>query len=378
MKINITKPQFGKEELKATKEVLESGWVVQGPKVAELEKMMEKYMNIPYAVVTSSCTTALHMAMIALEIKTGDEVIVPSFTWIATANVCEYVGAKPIFVDIDLNTFNIDTEKIEKAITKKTKAIIPVHLFGLSADMNPIMKLAKKYHLKVIEDSACAFGTKYLGKHIGNIGNIGAFSFHPRKAITTGEGGLYTTNHKNLAMAAISLRDHGTTISDLDRHKGLTHILPEYNIIGYNYRMTDLQAAIGVEQVKKLKIILKKRIDRAKIYNKIFKNHPYLQLPIIPRYSNHSYQSYVLLVKENSPLTRDIISKKLAAKGIATRQGTQNVPMLGVYRKKYGYKSSDFPNSTYAEKNTLAIPLYSEMTKKEQKYVTDKILGLFK
>jgi dTDP-4-amino-4,6-dideoxygalactose transaminase len=378
MRINITKPQFGKEELKAVKEVLDSGWVVQGPKVSELETMMEKFMSVKYAVITSSCTTALHMAMIALQIKPGDEVIVPAFTWVSTANVCEYVGARPVFVDIDLNTFNIDTEKIEKAITKKTKAIMPVHLFGLSANMGAIMKLARKYKLKVVEDAACAIGTEYQGKHVGGIGDIGAFSFHPRKAITAGEGGLYTTNQKTLAMSAVSLRDHGTAVSDFDRHKGGAHTFPEYNIVGYNYRMTDIQAAVGVEQAKKLKVILKGRIAKAKVYDKAFKNHPHLQTPQIPSYSNHAYQSYVLLVKENSPISRDNISKKLAEKGVATRQGTQNVPMLGFYRKKYGYKPFDFSKSYYAEKNTLTIPLYSDMTEKEQNFVIESILELFK
>lgn len=377
MKINITKPQFGKEELKAVKETLDSGWVVQGPKVFELEKQMAKFMDITYAVATSSCTTALHMAMIALGIKAGDEVIVPSFTWVATANICEYVGAKPVFVDIELDTFNIDTEKIEKAITKKTKAIIPVHLFGLSANMGQIIKLAKKYKLVVVEDAACAIGTKYKGEHVGAIGDIGAFSFHPRKAITTGEGGLFTTNNKKAAMMAMSLRDHGSAVSDLDRHKGKKHDFPDYNIVGYNYRMTDIQAAIGVEQAKKLKNILTSRIAKAKIYDKALRNHEFIQTPQVPDYSNHAYQSYVLLVKKNSPISRDKISEQLAKRGIATRQGTQNVPLLGFYRKKYGCKTADFPNSTYAEKNTLTIPLYADITKKEQDYVVDSILELF-
>lgn len=376
MKINITKPQFGKEELRAVKEVLDSGWVVQGPKVLEFERLISKFSGAPFAVATTSCTTALHIALLSLGVGPGDEVIVPAFTFVATANVCEYVGAKPVFTDINLNTFNIDTEKIEKAITRKTKAIIPVHLFGLSADMEPILKLAKKYKLAVVEDAACAIGTKYLGKHVGTIGDAGAFSFHPRKAITTGEGGLLTTNQKSLAMSAMSLRDHGAAVSDLARHKGKTFTLPAYDILGYNYRMTDLQAAIGVEQVKKLKNILKGRISIANIYNKAFKNHKFLQTPEIPKYSNHTYQSYVLLVKENSPISRDEISKKFARKGVATRQGTQNVPMLGYYHKKYGYKLSDFPNSAYAEKNTLTIPLFSRMTKKEQNYIIENIINL--
>lgn len=358
--------------------VLDSGWVVQGPKVAEFEKKMAKFTGASYAVATTSCTTALHIALISLGIGPGDEVIVPAFTFVATANVCEYVGAKPVFVDIDLDTFNIDVNKIEKALTGKTKAIIPVHLFGLAADMKPIMAIARKYQLAVVEDAACAIGAKYCGKHVGTMGDIGCFSFHPRKAITTGEGGLYTTNQKPLAISAISLRDHGMAVSDLNRHKGGAHTLPTCNIVGYNYRMTDLQAAIGVEQVRKLRDILQKRIAKAKIYNRAFKNHQFLQIPFAPDYSNHTYQSYVLLVKENSPLARDEISQKLAAKGIATRPGTQNVPLLGFYRKKYGYTKKDFPNSTYANENSLTLPLYSKMSDSQQNFVIEQLLKISK
>lgn len=377
MKIPITKPEFGQEELRVVKEVLDSGWVVQGPKVQEFEKRIGRFTEAPFAIATSSCTTALHLALIALGIGPGDEVIVPAFTFVATANVCQYVGAQPVFVDIDLETFNIDPEKIEKVITKKTKAIIPVHLFGLAAEMEKIMKLARKYKLYVIEDAACGLGTKFQGKHVGTIGDAGALSFHPRKAITTGEGGMLLTKSKVMAQKVKSLRDHGASVSDLSRHQKMVQAMPDVNLLGYNYRLTDLQAAIGIVQAKKLKNILKGRVEKAKVYNQAFENHPNFQTPTVPAYSNHSYQSYVLLLRKNSPLSRDGISKELAEKGIATRQGTQNVPCLGYYQKKYGYKITNFPNSAYAEKNTLTIPLFSQMTQKEQNYVIENILKLF-
>ena len=295
----------------------------------------------------------------------------------ASANACEYVGAKPVFVDISLKTFNIAIEQIEKKITKKTKAIMPVHLFGLAVEMTEICKIARKYQLKIIEDGACALGTNYENKHVGLWGDFGVFSFHPRKAITTGEDGMIITQKKNLAEKSFSLRNHGAAISDFARHEKAGAGMSEVNILGYNYRMTDIQAAIGVVQMTKLKEILGRRANKANIYNQAFQNHPFLRTPITPSYSNHAYQSYVLLVRENSPLTRDEISLHLAKAGIATRQGTQNVPLLGFYCKKYGYKKQDFPCATSAEANTLTIPLYAQMTKKEQDYVISEILKLF-
>lgn len=377
MKINITEPVFGDEEIEGIKEVLASHWVVQGPKVAEFEQLMAEFAKTKYAFATTSCTTALHIGLVALGIKPGDEVIVPAFTFIATANVCEYVGAKPVFVDIDLETFNIDTTKIEAAITEKTTAIIPVHLFGLAANMDEIMSLASKHKLKVLEDAACAIGTKYRSKHVGTIGEMGAVSFHPRKAITTGEGGMIFTQDDKLAKLSLSLRDHGAAVSDFDRHSQKAHTLPDFDRIGFNYRMTDIQGAIGVAQAHKLQTIIDGRVSRAEKYNEAFKDHQFLKIPTVPEYSNHCYQSYVLRVFDKSPLSRDEISQKLAEKGIATRQGTQNVPCLKVYREKYGLKEADFLNSAKAEKTTLTIPLYATMTDEEQNYVIDNIKLLF-
>ena len=378
MNIPITKPYFDDKEGKAVARVLKSGWVVQGPKVAEFEKAIAKFASVPYTIAASSCTTGLHLCLRSLEIGPGDEVIVPAFTFIASANVCEYVGARPVFVDIDLETFNLDAEKIAEKITKKTKAIMPVHLFGLAVNMRPIMKIAQKYQLKVIEDAACGIGTKYQNRHVGTIGDMGALSFHPRKSITTGEGGMILTRNKVLAAKVSSLRDHGAVVSDLVRHRQQSHQLSRYPYLGYNYRLTDIQAAIGLEQTKKLKKILQARIEKAEKYHLAFKNHPYLQTPLKPAYSNHTYQSYVLLLKKGSPLSRDEMADRLSKVGIATRQGTQNVPLLTYYRQKYSYQTADFPQAFYAEKNTLTIPLYSQMTEKEQNYVIENILSLFK
>ena len=341
--IQKTKPFFDDNELRLVDEVLKSGWVTRGEQVTELERLVCEYTGAKYALATTSATTALHLQLLALGIGKGDEVIIPAFTWVATANVVEMVGAKPVFCDIELNTYNIDTDLIEDLITDKTKAIMPVHLFGLSADMDKVMKLARKYKLKVIEDAACSLGTFYKGKHTGTIGDCGSFSLHPAKTITTGEGGVIVTNSKKLYDKMFKLHDHGT---------------PTYDVLAYNYRLSDIQGAVGVGQMMKLKYILKERKKRAEAYNKAFGRDV---IPFVPEYSNHTYQSYIALVPD-----RDKISKKLEEKGIIAKRGTLYVPMLRYYRDKYDYYDDEYPNAKMADKHTLTLPLYVEMTDTDQ------------
>jgi len=372
MFIPLTKPYFNNKEVKAVQKVLKSGWVVQGPKVKEFEEKFAKFVGAKYAIATTSCTTALHLSLVSLGIGKGDEVIVPAFTFVATANAVEYTGAKPVFADIESNTFNISPELVEGLITPRTKAIIPVHLFGLAAKITPILKIAQKYKLKIIEDAACGLGSFYKNKHAGTFGDCGCFSLHPRKAITAGEGGIITTNSKKLADRLVSLRDHGASMSDLARHQKGLPMLPEYNQLGFNYRMTDIQGAILCEQFKKLQFILKERREKAEIYNKALKNSKFFEIPFVPQNYFHSYQSYVLLVKDG--FSRDKIANKLIEKGITVRQGTQSVPHLGFYKKKYGYTNKDYPISLKAERQTLTIPLFATMTKKEQDFVINNLV----
>ncbi len=295
MQIPIAKPYFGKEEKEAVAEVLESGWVVQGPRVAEFERMITEFTKAKFAKASSSCTTALHLALLSSGIEVGDRVLVPSFNYIASANAVEYTGATPVFIDINPYTFNIDPEKIadylerEKIQQSNIKGIMPVHLFGLSADMNPIMEIAKQYKLCVVEDATCALGALNHNKHAGSFGNAGCFSFHPRKSITTGEGGMIITNNEEIASRIESLRNHGASMSDLARHEKGGYLLPEFDALGYNYRMTDLQGAIGVEQMKKLPYILAKKIERAKIYDEQLKGVEYLQHPSATEGCKHVY-----------------------------------------------------------------------------------------
>lgn len=383
MKIPISKPFFGEEEKRAITEPLETGWVVQGPKVAEFEKRFMVYTHAQNALACTSATTALHMALIACGVSAGDEVIVPAFTWVATANVVELLGATPIFVDIELETFNIDVAQIERAITPRTKAIIPVSLFGVSADMHPIMDIARRHGLKVVEDDACATGAWYHGHHAGTLADAGCFSFHPRKAITTGEGGMVITADGALADHVRSLRDHGASKSDLARHLGArSYILPDFNIVGSNYRMTDFQGAVGVVQMGRLESLLERRVAVARRYDEALAGLSWLRTPSVPDGYVHGYQSYVCLYRPEAPThanlarlheNRNALMDALEGAGVATRPGTHAVHALGFYREKYGIAPWDFPNAWIADQLTLAIPLYAQLTGEEQQYVVAQL-----
>jgi dTDP-4-amino-4,6-dideoxygalactose transaminase len=383
MKIPISKPYFGDEERAAIVEPLETGWVVQGPKVAEFERLFGAYTGALNSVATSSCTTALHLSLVALGIRAGDEVILPSFTWVATANAIEMVGARPVFVDIDLDTFNIDPDRVEAAITDRTRAIIPVSLFGVSATIDPIMSIAAPRSLKVIEDAACAVGSWYQGRHAGTIADAGCFSFHPRKAITTGEGGMVVTADPDLARVVRSLRDHGASRSDLTRHLSKrSYVLPEFDRVGYNYRMTDIQGALGVAQMARLEAILELRTERARVYDRWMQGVEWLRPQALPDGCRHGYQSYVCLYRPEDPSlsnleelhqSRNNLMDSLEAAGIATRPGTHAVHTLGFYRRKYGIQPEDLPNSLIADRLTIALPLYAQMTQAEQEYVLEHL-----
>lgn len=388
MKIPISKILFDEDDFNIVQEPLKSGWVVQGKFVAEFENLFSNFSKAKYSVAVSSCTTALHLALLALDIKQGDEVIVPAFTWISTANAVEYIGAKPIFCDIDLQTYNLDTTQITSKITSKTKAIIPVHLFGLAANMKDVLEIAKKYSLKIVEDAACGFGTLHNGVPVGTIGDIGCFSFHPRKAITTGEGGMLTTNHEDYAKHLKTLRNHGASVSDFEKiNQKYTFLLSEYNEVGFNYRLTDIQGALGVSQMRKADFILRERKEKADIYRKLLEDIHWLKLPFIPTYSNHAYQAFVCLF-EPEKITLENIEKihsqrnelmfQLENKGIITRQGTHAVTAQSVYQQKYDIKNHDFPNAYIADRATIALPLYPKMTMEEQTYVVENLISEFK
>ena len=364
MKIPISKIFIDEQEEQEVITVLRSGWIMQGPKVEMLEKEIASYVTTTHAIAVSSGTAALHLSLLALGIKEGDEVIVPSFSFVATSNCVLYVGATPVFADIDKKTFNIEPQDIEKKITKKTKAIIAVHQIGLPAKLDKIQEICKKYKLLLIEDAACALGAQFQGKKIGSFGDVACFSFHPRKSITTGEGGMITTNNKEIAEMLKILRSHGAV---KENGKEI------YRYLGYNYRMTDLQAAVGLVQYKKLETILQKREEIASFYDNSFKNTTSITVPYIPENMNHTYQSYMIQI-HHPKISRDVLAKQLEEKGITTRNGITAIHKEPLYKKLLG--ETVLPVTEEMANNCLIIPLYTQMTTKEQEYVTTQLKNL--
>lgn len=367
--IPISLPVTGEEEWHATREPLVNGWLTSGPKVREFEELFAKRHQVKHALAVTSATTALHLALVALEVGPGDEVIVPAFTWVSTANVVLYCGATVVFADVDPVTFNMEPEDLEKRITPKTKAIIPVHLFGLCANMDAIKAIAGD--IPLVEDGACAAGAAYKGTPAGALGTIGCFSFHPRKSVTTGEGGMITTNDDRLADVMSMLRNHGASISEEQRHHGpRPYILPDFNMLGYNYRMTDLQGAVGVVQIKKLDTFIDEREKWAAWYSEQLKEIAWMRTPQFGPDYKHGWQSFVTFVDESkAPCSRNEIMEKLQENGISTRPGTHAVHMLNYFAQKYNIQPADYPGAQAANDLSMAIPLHNRMVAEDYQYV---------
>lgn len=376
-KIAISLPSMGEEEWSAIREPLMSGWLTQGPKVAAFEKAFAARHDVPHALAVTSCTTGLHLALAGLGVGPGDEVIVPAFTWVATANVVLYCGATPVFVDVDRRTNNIDLREVSRRITARTKAVIPVHLFGLCVDMDGLRAVLPP-EVAIVEDAACAAGASYKGMPAGGLGDVGVFSFHPRKSITTGEGGMVTTRNAELHARMDKLRNHGAEISEEQRHKGpQPYLLPEFNLLGFNYRMTDLQAAIGLVQLGKLNSFIGERQHWAEYYRDQLADIPWLRMPVFPKEDTHAWQAFVTYVDpDRAPIPRNAIMDILQKQGIATRPGTHAVHMLNYYRDRFSFKPEDFPGARDCGDNTMAIPLHNRMTENDYRYVVERIKSL--
>lgn len=359
--IPLSVPYLTDEEEQAATEAIRSGWVAQGPRVAEFERQVAARCQVEHAVAVSSCTAALHLAMLALEIGPGDEVICPSMSFIATANAIVHAGAQPVFADVDERTFNLDPRSVEERITRRTKAILVVHQIGLPADLDSFLQLAERRKLALVEDAACALGSRYKGQPIGGHGRLACFSFHPRKIITTGEGGMITTSDGRLAERLRRLRQHGMTASDTVRHASAKVVVEQYEGVGYNYRLSDIQAAVGCAQLKKLDWIVARRRDLAARYARRLAGHRWLETPYIPAYAEPNYQSYAVRLREGSPLARLELMQRLLDRGVATRRG------IMLAHRESAYVQSDWPltHSERASDQSLLLPLYPQMADRD-------------
>ena len=369
MSVPITKPALTEEEARAPYESIKSGWVTQGPKVAEFEKAVAAYVGAKHGIATTSCTTGLHLALASIGVGPGDEVIVPSFTFIASANAILYTGATVVFCEIDPRTFNADPADIEKRITKKTKAIMPVDQIGLGCDIDAINDIAKRHGIDVVEDAAPTIGGMYKGRRVGSNAHQTVFSFHPRKVITTGEGGMITTDDEALADKARKLRAHAMSVSDLDRHRADKPILEEYSELGFNYRMTDIQASIGLVQIRRLDELLRIRVAKADWYGRELAVLEKVRTPYTPPYATHTYQSYCLDLDRS--VDRDDLMARLLRRGVATRRGVMASHLEKVYRDRIGTVS--LPITEEKARSTMLIPLFATMTDDEQSYVIESL-----
>jgi perosamine synthetase len=363
--IKLAKPVICENAIQDVVEILRSGNLVQGPYVKQFEKALQNYLKIDHAVAVSSGTAALHLALMALSLHEGDEVIVPAFTFPATANVVESVGAKPVLVDISLDDFCLDPSQIEAVITKKTKAIMVVHEFGQAADMEKILDVAKKHKLYLIEDAACAMGTRLNNQPVGTFGTLGCFSFHPRKVVTTGEGGAVTAGDDMLAAKIMSLRNHGqSSVGTAD-----------FMDAGLNYRMTDFQAAIGYHQLLNIENDIERRIQLAEKYRKNLSACNWLTTPGAFENRRHNYQTFHLLLHDG--LDRNQFISNLKAYGIEANLGAQALHVLPFYKRKYDYGPSDFPRAFKAWRQGLALPMGPHLSNENIDYICDHLHKIY-
>jgi len=370
--IPFSRPDFDEAEARALAAVLATGWVSQGPRVAEFERLFAARVGAAHGVATTSCTTALHLALILAGVGPGDEVICPSYSFIATANAVLYVGATPVFADIEADTWNIDPEDARRRLTPRTKAIVPVHQVGLAADLDRFAPLAER-GITIVEDAACAIGSTYNGRPIGSSGYLACFSFHPRKTISMGEGGMLTTGDEALAERARGLRSFAASVSDHVRHQARGVVYEEYRELGFNYRMTDLQAAIGIEQLRKLDRLLARRAVIARRYDEAFAGLPGVQRPARPGYATHAFQSYAIRLLPECPIDRDHVLRTLVAQGISCRRGIPPIHLEPLYTERFGRPT--LPVTEEVAARSLFLPIFASLSDDDQDRVAEAVIA---
>jgi perosamine synthetase len=369
MEVPIARPFFRGDEGGPLAEVIASGWVSQGPRVEAFEKAFAARVGAAEAVATTSCTTAMTLALYAYGVRPGDEVVVPSLSYIATANAVWHLGAIPVFADVDPLTHNLDPAAAERAITERTTAIMPVHQLGLPADMDPFIEMAERHGLVLVEDAACAVGATYRSRLIGSMGSAACFSLDARKVITTGEGGMITLQDSDMAARLRRLRHHAVNVSDLARHGARDIVLESYPERGWNLRMTDMQGALGLCQLEILDEIREARRSRAERYTAAFEHIPYLEPPHEPDYAERTWQSYAVRLAPDAGIGRNELMRRLLHEGIATRRG-----VMAIHEEPaYSEPAVHLPVTEALTRETLMLPLFPALTLEQQDHVIDRV-----
>lgn len=371
----FAKPTITEKELQEVQACLESGWLATGPRVQKFEELLKEYVGRPYVMAVSNATAGLHLALLTLNLKPGDEVITTAMTFVASANTIEHAGGRPVFVDMDPKTYNMNLDQVRKAITPRTKAIMPVHYAGAPVDLDALYKIAEEHNLRIIEDCAHAIGTKYKGKPLGSFGHIQVFSFHPNKNMTTAEGGCVVTDTPESFEQMKIMRFHGINKDAFNRYS--KDGSPFYDVVapGFKYNMSDLQAALGIHQLAALDHFIERRNILVKRYQETFKDWPELTCPGISNFDHlHAWHLYIPLVNlDRSPVHRDVIISQMKDHNIGLGFHYQAVPLFTYYRQTYGYKEGDFPYAEDFANRAMTLPLFPTMTEQDQDDVIEAL-----
>ncbi len=370
-RLNVMQPWLGDEEVAAVTEVITSGWVAQGPRVAEFERRFAERMQAEHAVAVSSCTTALHLALLVAGVGPGDDVVVPSFSFIATANAATYVGARPVFADVDPVTGNLTAETVSAALTERTRAVVAVDQGGVPVDLQDVRSVCDPRGIVVVEDAACGAGSSYAGRPVGAGADVAAWSFHPRKILTTGEGGMITTSRADWADRARRLREHSMSVSAAARHASVLAPPEEYTEIGFNFRMTDLQAAVGIVQLDRLDEVVTRRRELAAAYAKAVADIPGLRAVADPAHGTSNFQSFWVEVEDDYPVDREGLLTRLAEADISARRGI----MASHRQPAYADVQVDLPVTERLTDRTLILPLFHQMSDSDQARVVEVLRG---